>query len=290
MTELFSIEPEQFKDDQIKAIVNRQILFDIQKTELLENYNVLLLFNEWITRFDANQIYNAVTQADQNKTILLILSSPGGDIAAAYFIAKLCREFTNDNFEVAVPRQAKSAATLVCCGADRIHMGSLSELGPIDPQFGGVPALALKHSVENIAQLTKAYPEASEMFSNYLSKSLRVEALGYYERVAKSATHYAIRLLDSRRAVAVDAEKSAQIANRLVYEYTDHGFVIDFREAIDIFGNHVVVNNTIEYKAANSLYQTLDLISWVCDKQFGRLFSYIGNVKEGCWLIPKKSS
>jgi hypothetical protein len=291
LAELFSGDSEQFKNDQIEAIVNRQILFDLEKTELLKNYNVLFLFEEKsITRFYANQIYNAVTGADKNKPILLVLNSPGGDIAAAYFIAKLCREYTNENFEVAVPRQAKSAATLICCGADRIHMGSLSELGPIDPQFGGVPALALKHSVEHLAQLAKDYPEAAEMFSSYLSKCIRVEALGYYERVAKSATHYAIRLLDSRRAVATDALNSAKIANRLVYEYMDHGFVIDFREAIDIFGDSVVVNNTIEYKGANSLYQTLDFLSWVCQNRFGRLFSYVGNAENGCCLIAMRSS
>lgn len=34
-----------------------------------------------------------------------------------------------------VPGKAKSAATMVCFGADKIIMGSTSELGPIDPQL-----------------------------------------------------------------------------------------------------------------------------------------------------------
>ena len=34
-----------------------------------------------------------------------------------------------------VPRMAKSAATMICLGANEIIMSSTSELGPIDPQI-----------------------------------------------------------------------------------------------------------------------------------------------------------
>jgi len=283
----FTPDASKFSDEQIKEIVNQQVQLEVCKTNLGDSYNVLFMFDEaHIIRLNADRIYGAVTNADREKPILLILSSPGGDIAAAYFIAKLCREYTNHNFEVAVPRQAKSAATLICCGADRIHMGSLSELGPIDPQFGGVPALALKHSVEHLAQLAKAYPSAAGMFSDYLAKSLRVEALGYYERVAKSATQYAVRLLNSRRAKMLEPAETSLIANRLVYEYTDHGFVIDAREALDIFGDSIVVCNTSEYNAANSLYLQLGLMSWICNSTYKKSLSFVGNAGGGCWLRP----
>ena len=98
-------------------------------------------------------------------------------------------------------------------------MGSLSELGPIDPQFQGVPALALKNSVEHLAELTKRYPEATDLFASYLAKTLRIESLGYYERVAESAAQYAERLLKARRIEPISDEKIASIAQRLVYAY-----------------------------------------------------------------------
>ncbi len=166
-------------------------------------------------------------------------------------------------------------------------MGSLSELGPIDPQFGGVPALALKYSVEHLAQLANDYPAASTMFSDYLSKSLRVEALGHYERVAESATHYAMRLLNARVRVAADPDGNTRLARRLVYAYKDHGFVIDSREASDIFGSKVVVTNTPEYQLANELFGSLDLAAWVCGGKFNRNFSYTGDVQSGCWIFAK---
>lgn len=291
LASFFDTDSAQLTDDKIKDIVTRQVLFDLSKTDIQEKYNLLFLFDESsITRSGANRIYDAVSKSDKSKSNLLMLSSPGGDVAAAYFIAKLCRDYTDKFFEVAVPRQAKSAATLICCGADRIHMGSLSELGPIDPQFDGVPALALKHSVEHLAQLAAANPYAAEMFSSYLAKSLRVEALGYYERVAKSATHYASRLLNTRRGEIRENLGAAQIANRLVYEYTDHGFVIDSREATEIFSDSVVVCNTPEYKAANSLYQSLDFMRWICSSRYRENLSYIGGINNACWLFSQRDT
>ena len=46
-----------------------------------------------------------------------------------------------------------------------------------------------------IAYLIKDYPQASEMFAKYLNLSIDPIHLGYYERVAESATQYAERLL-----------------------------------------------------------------------------------------------
>ena len=290
-TKLFSLDQGKSNDAEIIKIINSQFQYNLTNSKLCEDYNVLFLFSSGpITRWDANRIYTSVVDADREKPILLILSSPGGDIAAAYFIAKLCREYTNLTFEAAVPRHAKSAATLICCGSDRIHMGSLSELGPIDPQFNGVPALALKHSVEHIAQLVKECPESTELFSEYLSKSLKIESIGYYERVAKSATDYAIRLLGLRKDSKKEPSSLKQIASRLVYDYTDHGFVIDINEATDIFGESIVAHNTNEYKSANSLYQDFDIMEWVCLYRFKKEMSFVGDIKRGCVLLHKGDS
>jgi ClpP class serine protease len=146
-------------NDQLKELVHEQIAQDLADTPIAAKYSVMFLYDAVaIARSDTDQLYRALNTlkgAFRKKPLLLILDSDGGDVGAAYFIAKICREFTDAAFEVAVPRRAKSAATLICCGAERIHMGSLSELGPIDPQFEGVPALALKNSIEHLAELTK---------------------------------------------------------------------------------------------------------------------------------------
>lgn len=287
VADLLELDPTDARDDQIQEVVDAHVALSLSDSPLSQRFDVLVLSNEsLLTRSSANRIYSALDGLNRTKPILLILNTPGGDIAAAYFVAKLCREHTQLEFEVAVPRRAKSAGTLICCGADRIHMGSLSELGPIDPQFGAIPALALKHSIEHIAELVGTYPAAREMFSEYLVRSLRIESLGFFERVAVSATQYAIRLLNARRPSTVPTATET-IANRLVYAYKDHGFVIDAREAAEIFGDGVVAFNTSEYQFSNTVFDSLDFAGWICERHFGRDFSYIGS-RQGCWVVKKQ--
>lgn len=74
-----------------------------------------------------------ISVSDKKKG-LLMLTSPGGDPNAAEKLMQMCRKRFTEGFEVIVPYYAKSAATLMCLGADKIRVGYGAELGPIDPQ------------------------------------------------------------------------------------------------------------------------------------------------------------
>lgn len=279
---------ESASPDEVQKAVEQELCVKLSKLEAASNYNILVLYDDRsLDRSDANRIYRALGSMDRTRPLLLILKSHGGDIPAAYFISKLCREHTSETFEVAVPREAKSAATLICCGADRIHMGSLSELGPIDPQFGGMPALAVKHSLEHLAEIAVRHPEAQEMLSAYLAKSLPVNVIGHFERAAGSAAQYAERLLGNRRA-PLPAVTNADIARRLVYEYKDHGFAIDAREATAIFGTPMVQTNSPEYEIGNVVFEALDLMEWVVARKFKRTLVFTGGLSGGCFLYKKR--
>jgi hypothetical protein len=246
-------EPSSGADKKRDRLIREYIQHQIDKSPIARQYNVLILHDEGrMVKSDADHIYSAASAFTDNRPVLLVLYSSGGVIDSAYLIGKLCQEHSSGKFVVAVPRQAKSGATLVCCAANEIHMGSLSELGPIDPQIDKLPALGLKASVEHIADLIKDHPHASDMFAKYLNMSLQPIHLGYYERVAESAAQYAERLLNLHSAGL--KRKPAQIAKDLVYSYKDHGFVIDKAEALDIFGDKVVKTDTEEYKLGNSIY------------------------------------
>ena len=136
-------------------------------------------------------------------------------------------------------------------------MGSLSELGPIDPQIDSMPALGLKNAIHHIAELVKTFPESSEMFARYLQMSLPLINLGYYERAAESAEQYAEQLLGTHENILPKTAK--EIAHQLVYKYKDHGFVIDKGEAKEIFGS-IIKTNSPEYELGNQLYIEIDFI------------------------------
>jgi len=83
---------------------------------------------------DAEMIEGILAMEHLGGKIILILNSAGGSGLAAERIVNVCRSYSAGRFEVIVPHMAKSAATLICFGASRIHMSATAELGPVDPQ------------------------------------------------------------------------------------------------------------------------------------------------------------
>ncbi|MBI9089206.1 MAG: hypothetical protein JEZ12_08320 [Desulfobacterium sp.] len=262
----YSVDGSDEDKNVAKNTIKRYLLEVVSELGDAANYNIVVLYDSsTMVKSDADSIYNAVTSFTDDKPILLILYSNGGIIGSAYLIGQLCREHTKEKFVITVPRQAKSAATLLCCAADEIHMGSLSELGPIDPQINGLPALGLKNSIQHIANLVKETPESAEMFARYLNYSVRPIDLGYYERVAESAMQYAEKLLESNASKL--PKQASAIAHDLVYTYKDHGFVLDKNESTKIFGDKLVKLNTKEYEIGNRIYNELSFIE--------RIFEYL---------------
>lgn len=83
---------------------------------------------------DADHLEEILCNSDCKKGVTLLLDAPGGDGLAAERIIQICKSYSKGDFETIVAARAKSAATMVCLGADRILMSATSELGPIDPQ------------------------------------------------------------------------------------------------------------------------------------------------------------
>jgi serine dehydrogenase proteinase len=213
-----------------------------------------------VSEFDLDRIFSALLSMnpERDKNVLLFLLTPGGSIEPAYQMSKLCKSYARERFIVAVPRQAKSAGTLLALGADEIHMGPLGHLGPIDPQLGGLPALGVAQALKSIAAVSEQYPGSAEMFSMYLKLALTVEQIGYCERVSESAAQYAERLLQTKKSLPKPAQA---IAHELVHEYKDHGFVIDLDEATQHLGSSWVKTNTPISLAADKLYNLYEEVN-----------------------------
>lgn len=226
----------------------------------MDDYTVLYLMetSQSIAAHHANTIYDAAA-GKKGKPILLVVSSDGGEIGSAYLIGKTCKGLSNGQFKVAVPRRAKSAATLIALGATEIHMGLMSELGPIDPQIGGYPALGLMHAINKISQLANEFPGSAEMWSNYLTGNLDLIHLGWSDRVTESAGQYAERLL--RGKTFPDNKTVESIASHFVTHYKDHSFVIDHDEAVSILGAGMIKTDTPEYLFGNAVFNFFNQLS-----------------------------
>jgi len=89
-----------------------------------------------VTDDDAEMLESVLEVEHETGKLVLILNSPGGQALAAERIVNVCRAYSAGQFEVVIPHMAKSAATMICFGANKLHMSKTAELGPVDPQVG----------------------------------------------------------------------------------------------------------------------------------------------------------
>lgn len=259
-----------------------------KEKDIFEKNNCLFLFDEAnsITRVHAERIYSALLSFKEKKDIILFLKSKGGSPEPAYLISRLCNKFKKKKFIVSVPAEAKSAATLLSFGADEIHMGPMSELGPIDIQVDGIPLLSVSSALKKIASIVQEYPKSSAMFSDYLTKNLSISHIGYYDRVTESAVQYAQILLAGKHD---DNTKTVgEIANHFTNHYKDHGFVIDVDESKSILGSYMVKDNTNVYNIGSRI------LSFINSVEFAFLLSGVQKkivlVGAGCEILLDNSN
>lgn len=263
----------------IKNNIAQYILSKFNEHSGLSNYELVFLYDKYdsINTIHSNNIYKAITSKKADKDILMFLLSDGGKIEPAYLISKACKRLCKDKFVVTVPRRAKSAATLIALGASEIHMGLLSELGPIDPQINGFPALGLTNALEKIASLSDRFPKSSDMFAKYLTDNLSIKDLGYFERINESAVQYATRLLEGKNFP--DGQTPHSLANHFTNHYKDHSFVIDVEEALKYFGSNIIKESSIEYEFSDFLHNKINFFDIVIRVFIEKKLKIIGSCK-----------
>jgi len=278
---------QEAKDEEIKGDIAKHVALLAEKHDV-SGYKILLLYGDGADISDrhSNLVYQGATADPQGLDILLILYSGGGRIEPAYLISKTCKRMAKSKFVVAVPRKAKSAATLIALGADEIHMGLMSELGPIDPQIGGFPTLGIRNALNVLADLSCKYPGCSEMIRKYLAEKLDLSVLGYLERVSESAVQYAERLLSGK--TLPEGSSPYSLADHFVNYYKDHGFVIDVDEATGLLGSGIVRQKTKEYAFANAVHSSLLVFSVLFNFFRKQEFDYVGSVQDGLTITKKE--
>ena len=126
--------------------------------------NVICYYSGWLQKpevgpvtavndNDKNGLMTTINGLDISKGLDLILHTPGGDTAATESIVDYLWQIFQGDIRCFVPQMAMSAGTMIACSCKEIWMGKQSSLGPVDPQFGGIPA----HGV--LEEFQRAYDE-----------------------------------------------------------------------------------------------------------------------------------
>ena len=107
-------------------------------------------------------LVNAINDSD---SIDVLLHSPGGNPdATERIVGILRRRFAQVHF--LIPHSAYSAATMLALSGDSITLHPSATLGPIDPQFNGIPARSIRRGFENIKK--KIAEEGPETLPAYI--------------------------------------------------------------------------------------------------------------------------
>jgi membrane-bound ClpP family serine protease len=118
---------------------------------------------------DKNGFMACIHGLDRSRGLDLVLHTPGGDLAAAESLVSYLRAMFGD-IRAIVPQIAMSAGTMIACAARQIVMGAHSSLGPIDPQFGTIPAHAIVEEFEQAAREIKEDPTRIALWQPIIAK------------------------------------------------------------------------------------------------------------------------
>jgi len=197
----------------------------------LTGRNVIAYYSGWLQKprlatvgigIDDNDKIGFMTTLhglDRTKGLDLILHTPGGETAATESIVDYLRSMFGTNIRAIVPQLALSAGTMVACACKSIVMGKQSSLGPIDPQFKGLPAHGIieefKQAYEECKNDRTKIPIWQPIIAKY-SPTLIGEckkAIAWAEEMVKEW------LMSGMLAEEADAEAKA---DRIIKELGDH--------------------------------------------------------------------
>lgn len=119
---------------------------------------------------DKNAFMQTVCSLDRSKGLDLILHTPGGQIAAAESLVCYLKALFGADIRVFVPQIAMSAGTMIALSSKEIIMGKQSNLGPIDPQFGGMSCAGIIEEFSEACQDVAKNPELARIWGPIISK------------------------------------------------------------------------------------------------------------------------
>ena len=112
----------------------------------------------------------AVNKLDRSKGLDLLLHTPGGEIAATESLVDYLYSIFGKNIRAIVPQISMSAGTMIALSTKEIIMGRQSNLGPIDPQMGGLACQAILAEFENAKKEVKANPSSAPIWQVIIGK------------------------------------------------------------------------------------------------------------------------
>jgi len=210
--------------------IRREYLTNLHE---LTGRNVIVYYSGWLQKpgmmgvqlndSDKNGLMTAVHQLDRSKGLDLVLHTPGGETAATESLVDYLHSMFGTNIRAIVPQIALSAGTMIACACRQIVMGKHSSLGPIDPQFGNIPAHGIIEEFKRAHAEIKLDPSKIPVWQPIIAKYAPT-LIGECEKAIKWSIDMTREwLLRGMLSGRPEAEKEA---DRILTELVDHSLTL----------------------------------------------------------------
>jgi hypothetical protein len=170
------------------------------------------------------------------ENLYLLINSPGGLVSSSYKVARALRK-NFKNIVVFVPHIAASGGTLISLIGNKIVMGMMSQLTPLDPQTGDGPALNIVRGHRNVTNYFSDLPEADAPYTfKVLAEKFDAAQLDSAYSALELMNKYVSEILSES---GYNPDKIDNISSKLVEGFRTHEDVINLDAAKDIGLNAV---------------------------------------------------
>jgi len=209
-------------------VIRRRYLKELHD---LTRRNVIIYYSGWLQKpnldgvevndADKNGFMTVIHQLDRSKGLDLLLHTPGGETAATESLVDYLRAMFGNDIRAFIPQLAMSAGTMIACACREIFMGKQSSLGPIDPQFRGIPAHGVVEEFKRAHDEIKQDPSSIPVWQPILAK-YSPAFIGECEKAIEWANEMVAEWLLTGMFSGRRSRKKLENVKRIVADLTDH--------------------------------------------------------------------
>ena len=229
------INAEEEKDEKLQEFANKHdvVLLAFIGSYVPRRYNPVSFRRSTMNITDEFGIETILTDLKKkiptlkNKKVFLLVNSIGGSVSSAYKTARAIRESFED-ITVFIPHYALSGGTMMALVGNKIVMGIMSQLSPLDVQL---PYNSQQVSVNSLFRAKERFdrdfstkrPEEIPYPDKYLAERLDPIILEEWVGFQKEVICYLEDILVKSR---YNEKERGNLIHKLVFEFPIHGYVI----------------------------------------------------------------
>lgn len=210
-------------------VIRRQY---IKKLSEYTKRNTIIYYSGWLQKpgikgldvndADKNGFMSVIHNLDRSKGLDLILHTPGGETAATESLVDYLHSIFGNDIRAIIPQLAMSAGTMIACSCKEIVMGLESSLGPIDPQYMGVPAHGVVEEFKRaLEEITKNGQPAIAIWQPIIAKYTPT-LIGECEKAIVWSNSMVEEWLKRNMLSELEIPKREDTSKRILKELGDH--------------------------------------------------------------------